>query len=98
MTTWCTESKQCTGRNIGHGMWLAIIVYQFGVRKLKFFVERECLFYSVVPLRPMGLNSPRVFEFHFSYFILLRCPSETYGNLLCTTNICIYDFTKEYKK
>ena len=27
-------------------------------------------------LRPMGLNSPRVFEFHFSYFILLRCPSE----------------------
>ena len=40
---------------------------------------------------PNGLNSPTESEFHFSYFILLRCPSRNLWDHIA------YNFTKEYK-
>ena len=38
--------------------------------------------FAVLLWRPMGLNSPTESEFHFSYFILLRCPSGDLRNFI----------------
>ena len=37
-------------------------------------IKKMCYRKTAIPWLPMGLNSPKVSEFHFSYFMSLRCP------------------------
>jgi hypothetical protein len=65
-------------------------------------VQTECNYVAVVTLEevlwhPMGLNSLRVSEFQFSYFMFCAVPPELYGISLHSTHVCTYNFAKKYK-